>query len=136
MFRLALLKRSSEEIMRKIHGENFSVLAKMNSRYSRLEKIHHKIEEVKIKFKQEMRRKRRFKEIIEVCQKNQNLNGFFVKVCFLYLNIRTACKLHNFNSYDFFVEELLKISSCRGIFDVSYKIRISRNINLAPYKKN
>ena len=71
--------------MRKIHGENFSVLAKMNSRYSRLEKIHHKIEEVKIKFKQEMRRKRRFKEIIEVCQKNQNLNGFFVKVSFVIL---------------------------------------------------
>lgn len=80
LFQLSQFKTQNEEIIRKIHSENYIVLLKFNSRVNKMNKIKHLIQDVEVKLKREIKRKNRFLEIIEVCQKNQNLNGFFVEV--------------------------------------------------------
>jgi hypothetical protein len=80
LFKLSKYKIKTEKIIRQIHGENYMILVKLNTRLSRLKKVQNAIKEVKLKYKAELSRKNRFLEIIEVCQKNQNLNGFFVQV--------------------------------------------------------
>lgn len=70
----------NESLQRKIHGQNYSIINKVNNRTNILTQISQKIKEVDQKFKKEQYKKNRLAHIIEICQKNQNLHNFFLKV--------------------------------------------------------
>lgn len=77
---LSKCRARAEHIVRKLHSENYAELTRLNTRVSRFDKVQKATAQTRRKQQAELARQQRYLEIIQICQKNQNLHAFFARV--------------------------------------------------------
>lgn len=80
MSALSKCRARAEHIVRKLHSENYAELTRLNTRVSRFDKVQKATDQTRRKQRAELARQQRYLEIIQICQKNQNLHAFFARV--------------------------------------------------------